>query len=259
MRQALSSRSYAQKNLEAPVDRYLLPRENRLAAVRQHPAILIPTIATALGGVAVALAVNGFSDQDALSQIVTWIVAGFFMGRLVVTILRWAVTYVVITSERFMITNGIFARRVQSIAIDDLRQMTFERSFFGRLVGYGTFIIDSGISQLVMDGMPYSEQLYFVVTGQVFSDSSGRAFYDGQNADVEAFEGEDYDTFTLDDLDDAPVTDKSRVFSLIRAPKRIRPQAASASEVDGSTAEEVASEGEGTSAAQAENSEDDEL
>ena len=79
--------------------------------------------------------------------------------------------------------------------------MTFERSFFGRLVGYGTFIIDSGISQLVMDGMPYSEQLYLVVTGQVFPAAGGRLSDDGQDADVEP-DDEDYDTVMLDGLDD---------------------------------------------------------
>lgn len=201
MRLATINQSSAQDNLRSSVDKYLLPREIRLAAVRQHPAILIPAFATALGGLAAALAVNGFADQYALSQIVTWVLAGFFMSRLVVTFLRWAVSYVVVTSDRFMIINGVFVRRVQSIAIDDLRQMTFERSFFGRLVGYGTFIIDSGISQLVMDGMPYSEQLYLVVTGQVFPAAGGRLSDDGQDADVEP-DDEDYDTVMLDGLDE---------------------------------------------------------
>lgn len=77
MRLATSNQSFAQDNLQSSVDKYLLPREIQLAAVRQHPAILIPAFATALGGLAVALAVNGFSDQYALSQIVTWVVAGY--------------------------------------------------------------------------------------------------------------------------------------------------------------------------------------
>ena len=230
--QAMSSRSPASRHDQAAVDKYLLPREVRIAAVRQHPAILVPAFATAFGGLAAALAVNGFADHDGLSQIAAWIVAAFFIGRLAITVGRWRVSYAVITDERFLIITGVFSRRVQSMGIDALGQMIFERSFFGRLArygtfflarfsarltgygafgrpaGYGTFIIDSGISQLAMDGVPYSEEFYLAVTDLLFS---GREEdYDNFTSDNN-FMSNNYNYDDFDDpfiLDDAPTPER---------------------------------------------------
>ena len=54
--------------------------------------------------------------------------------------------------------------------------MTFERSFLGRLLGYGTFILESaGQDQALsrVDHIPYPEQLYLEVCALIFPQKDG--------------------------------------------------------------------------------------
>ena len=49
--------------------------------------------------------------------------------------------------------------------------MTFQRSFLGRMLGYGTFILESaGQDQALstVDHIPYPEQLYLEVCALIF-------------------------------------------------------------------------------------------
>jgi hypothetical protein len=51
--------------------------------------------------------------------------------------------------------------------------MSFQRSSFGRILGYGEFIVESaGQDQALshVDHLPYPEQLYLEVCGLIFKD-----------------------------------------------------------------------------------------
>jgi hypothetical protein len=165
----------------------------------------MPSLAVTAGGFFVALAVSSI-PFGAGTRITVWVLAGLLTGRSLVTVLRWAVNYLVITSERVLLTTGTWARSVVGVPITELSQFTFYRSFFGRTVGYGTFVVESGITRLAIDCIPYPEQLFLIVcayrfprAGAVLANDGYTS--DGYTSDSDAYDDADDDTYVLDGPD----------------------------------------------------------
>ena len=97
------------------------------------------------------------------------------LANLIWKAVNWAVDYFVITSVRILLTSGLFTRSVAMMPLSKVTDMSFHRSFAGRLLGYGDFVVESaGQDQALrrIDHIPYPEQLYLVVCGRIFKDSS---------------------------------------------------------------------------------------
>jgi membrane protein YdbS with pleckstrin-like domain len=156
------------------IDKYLLPREVQVATVRQHPAVLIPASALTLGGLLVA----GILSATVLRGIpaaVIWVAWLVLLLRLVWKVMNWAVGYFVVTSERLLLTRGFLTRRVNMMPLTKVTDMSFKRSFPGRLLGYGEFIVESaGQDQALrnVEFIPYPEQLYLLICGMLFPSSA---------------------------------------------------------------------------------------
>ncbi|HUZ54325.1 MAG TPA: PH domain-containing protein [Streptosporangiaceae bacterium] len=203
------SRTMATKNEPAEVDRYLLPREVRVATVRRHPAVLLVPSAQAVAGLLVAFVLTAtiLRGHGALLIWIVWGLWGVLMVRLVWEAVNWAVDYFVITSERILLTSGVFTRSVAMMPLSKVTDMSFHRSFAGRLLGYGEFVIESaGQDQALrkIDHIPYPEQLYLVVCGRIFKDAA----VEEEEFDDEAGIGEHLDplpedTFVLGGPDDS--------------------------------------------------------
>ncbi len=199
----------ATKNEPAEVDRYLLPREVRVATVRRHPAVLLAPSAQAVAGLLVAFVLTAtlLRGHGALLIWIVWGLWGVLMVRLVWEAVNWAVDYFVITSERILLTSGVFTRSVAMMPLSKVTDMSFHRSFAGRLLGYGEFVVESaGQDQALrkIDHIPYPEQLYLVVCGRIFKDAA----VEEEEFDDEAGIGEHLDplpedTFVLGGPDDS--------------------------------------------------------
>ena len=64
-------------------------------------------------------------------------------------------------------------RNVNMMPLAKVTDMTFQRSAWGRILGYGKFILESaGQDQALtnVDYLPYPEQLYLEVCGLIFKD-----------------------------------------------------------------------------------------
>jgi uncharacterized membrane protein YdbT with pleckstrin-like domain len=171
------SRTMATKNEPAGVDRYLLPREERVATVRRHPAVLLVPSAQAVAGLLVAFVLTAtvLRGHGALLIWIVWGLWAVLMLRLVWEAVNWAVDYFVITSERILLTSGVFTRSVAMMPLSKVTDMSFHRTFAGRLLGYGEFVVESaGQDQALrnIDHIPYPEQLYRVVCGRIFKDAA---------------------------------------------------------------------------------------
>lgn len=156
----------------AAVSKYLLPREVQVATVRQHPAVLLPVGAQALGGLLVAgvLSVTILRHQSLLLAII-WIAWGVLLLRLLWKAINWAVDYFVITSQRLIMTTGVLTRKVAMMPMSKVTDMSFRRSFGGRILGYGELIVESAGQNQALDRVPYipyPEQLYLLVCGILF-------------------------------------------------------------------------------------------
>jgi membrane protein YdbS with pleckstrin-like domain len=170
------SRAAATKNQQAAVDKYLLPREVRVATVRRHPAVLLVPSAQAVGGLLAAAVLSAtLLRHQALFIGIVWAGWAVLMINLIWDAINWAVDYFVITSERILLTSGVFTRSVAMMPLSKVTDMSFRRSFGGRLLGYGEFVVESaGQDQALrrIDHIPYPEQLYLVVCGRIFKNSA---------------------------------------------------------------------------------------
>ena len=170
------SRVASTKNEQAAVDKYLLPREVRVATVRRHPAVLLAPSAQAVGGLLAAAVLSAtILRGHTLLAAIAWVGWGVLMARLIWDAVNWAVDYFVITSDRILLTSGVFTRSVNMMPLSKVTDMSFHRSFAGRLLGYGEFVVESaGKDQALrkIDHIPYPEQLYLVVCGRIFKDAA---------------------------------------------------------------------------------------
>jgi membrane protein YdbS with pleckstrin-like domain len=156
------------------INKYLLPREVQVATVRQHPAVLISPSAQALGGLLLAGIVTATLVHGLLAKIIwaAWLV--LFL-RLVWKTINWSVDYFVVTSERMLLTTGVLTRKVNMMPLTKVTDMSFKRTFPGRLLGYGEFIVESaGQDQALrnVEFIPYPEQLYLLICGMLFPSSA---------------------------------------------------------------------------------------
>jgi len=154
------------------VDRYLLPHEQEVITVRKHPAVLLAPVAWAVVGLALAaLLTETVLRHDSGLTWIIWAAWGIVFLRFLWAAVNWGVDYFVVTSHRFIETSGLLSRKVAMMPLVKVTDMTFERSFLGRMLGYGTFILESaGQDQALskVDHIPYPEQLYLEVCSLIF-------------------------------------------------------------------------------------------
>jgi len=155
------------------VERHLLPHERQVLTVRFHPAVLIKPVAISLGALAVALLVS-MAPVGGAVRLVVWIAFLGVLAYLGVQIWAWLEDYFVVTSQRLLLTTGIVTRTVNMMPLGKVTDMSFRRSAWGRVLGYGEFVVESaGQDQALRNirHLPYPEQLYLEVCGLIFKDS----------------------------------------------------------------------------------------
>jgi uncharacterized membrane protein YdbT with pleckstrin-like domain len=157
------------------VERHLLPHEKQVLTVRFHPAVLIKPVAITLLGLAVALGVSVL-PVIVTAKLVVWLAFLCLLGYLGVQVWAWLEDYFVVTSQRLLLTTGLVNRTVNMMPLTKVTDMSFKRSAWGRILGYGEFVVESaGQDQALrrIRNLPYPEQLYLEVCGLIFKDGSG--------------------------------------------------------------------------------------
>ena len=163
------------ETVPASIYRVLLPHERRVITVRFHPAVLIKPVALALAGLAVAgllSTIARLDNTDAL--VVIWLLWLILLIHLLYKIYVWLEDYFVVTSQRLLLATGVITKEVKMMPLSKVTDMSFNRSAMGRLLGYGTFVVESaGQDQALrtIDHLPYPEQLYLEVCGLIFKDT----------------------------------------------------------------------------------------
>ncbi|HEY1820496.1 MAG TPA: PH domain-containing protein [Trebonia sp.] len=161
------------ETVPAAIYRVLLPHERRVITVRFHPAILIRPVAETLGGLALAGLLSTIAHLGSTLLLIIWLAWLVLVIRLLFRIYEWLEDYFVVTSQRLLLAEGVFKKTVNMMPLGKVTDMRFERSATARLLGYGTFIVESaGQDQALskIDHLPYPEQLYLEVCGLIFKD-----------------------------------------------------------------------------------------
>lgn len=161
------------ETVPAAIYKVLLPHERRVITVRFHPAVLIRPVAETLGGLALAGLISTIVHLDNTVLLVIWLAWLLLVIRLLFRIYEWLEEYFVVTSQRLLLAEGVFKKTVNMMPLSKVTDMRFERSASGRLLGFGTFIVESAGQEQALhrvDHLPYPEQLYIEVCGLIFKD-----------------------------------------------------------------------------------------
>ena len=155
------------------IDEYLLPTERRVIRVRQHWAVMMRHLTeTALFLLLVVVGQRLLQGNVILDN------AAFYLGlvavlRFTVLTVLWWIERIVITDKRVMLAEGIIVHNVGMMPLSKVTDLTFRRSFGGRLFGYGTLIVESaGQIQALnkISYMPRPEEIYEALSELVFGE-----------------------------------------------------------------------------------------
>ena len=153
------------------LSRYLLQTEVAEVIVRRHWASQFRTIAIYLGVTVAALWLLDLLPNNQVISLVCGIAlvgsAGWFIWRM----FDWRSERFVITDKRVLLVNGLLTRRVAIMPLSKVTDLTYERTVGGRLLGYGTFVMESAGHHQAMsriEYLPMPDQLYKRVSGLLF-------------------------------------------------------------------------------------------
>jgi membrane protein YdbS with pleckstrin-like domain len=160
-------------------DEYLLDTERRVIRVRMHWACLAWEIFETVALLAVAVMVSYLLPPSMwLVQNILWYAALFVLLRFTYAVLSWWVERIVVTDKRMMMTTGIITTKVLMMPIGKVTDLTYERPLVGRVLGYGTMIVESaGQIQALnrLEYLPKAEQVYDAISELVFGDKDAQA------------------------------------------------------------------------------------
>jgi membrane protein YdbS with pleckstrin-like domain len=154
------------------IERYLLPTERRVIAVRRHWARLGEPSFSALAGL-VAL----FWIYHVLPQHVPVVPKLLMVGWLVLAVralwhlLEWREDLFVVTDRRFLVRSGLITQRVSMMPLVKVTDLSFTRPPLGRLFGYGEIVIESAGQDQPMrriQHLPNPDALYLEICDLLF-------------------------------------------------------------------------------------------
>jgi len=172
------------------IDEYLLPTERRVIRVRQHWAVMLKNVlqtgAFLLLMVLVERNVPDSAECVALSERnedlplscaivdnLTFYLALVAVLRFTVMTILWWIERIVITDKRVMLAQGIIVHSVGMMPLGKVTDLTFQRTLGGRMLGYGTLVVESaGQIQALnqIDYMPRPEEVYEALSELVFGE-----------------------------------------------------------------------------------------
>ena len=155
------------------VDEYLLPTERRVIRVRQHWAYMWANVFQTALFLLLMVAVQRYLPGGVLVDNITFYLALVAVCRFTILTILWWIERIVITDKRVMLAEGFIVHKVGMMPLSKVTDLTFERSIGGRMLGYGTLIVESaGQIQALnrIDYMPRPEEVYEALSELVFGE-----------------------------------------------------------------------------------------
>jgi uncharacterized membrane protein YdbT with pleckstrin-like domain len=154
------------------INSFLLPTERIEIQVRRHWAEMFWPAVSVFVGLVVALLLDTVMPLAQPVRIIMWLswvaLLVFFIWRIV----DWHLDWFVVTDKRFVRAWGVLTRQVGMMPLTRVTDMRYERSFLGRVLGYGTFVLESAGQEQALSRIPFlpePDQLYREVCELLFN------------------------------------------------------------------------------------------
>lgn len=124
--------------------KYLLPGETPVAEIRHHRIVLAKPFGIALAVLALVVWLDvSVSDANAGILGYAWWIWFAVVGWAAWKWIEWRHTRVVATTKRIVLFEGWINHKVSMMPLKKVTDMAYERSVLGRILGYGTFVLES--------------------------------------------------------------------------------------------------------------------
>jgi hypothetical protein len=155
------------------IDEYLLPTERRVIRVRQHWAVMAKDLILTGLFLLLMVALQTVLPSSVVIDNLTFYLSLAAVIRFTVKTILWWIERIVITDKRVMLAQGIITHRVGMMPLSKVTDLTFERTLNGRMLGYGTIIVESaGQIQALnkINYMPRPEEIYEALSELIFGE-----------------------------------------------------------------------------------------
>lgn len=155
------------------VSRYLFPTERYRGEWKRHWIHLTTPLLIGTGVTFLLGYLSGFlakRNVDAMTTIVVLIWFGV-MGWVAWKVADWYFDRFILTNKRVMVVSGIITRKVAMMPLLRVTDMKYEQSPLGRLLRYGTFVLESaGQDQALREivHLPDPNELYLRVVEEMY-------------------------------------------------------------------------------------------
>ncbi|MBA2426320.1 MAG: PH domain-containing protein [Actinobacteria bacterium] len=156
-----------------PGARYLAESESLVLNVRRHWSLLLRPGSQALG-LLILLSLlglvtspgDGSTPLDTLAGLVAVVIVARFLWKA----WEWWAERIVVTNHRIFEISGLLTRKVASMPLTKVTDMTYRRSVGGRLLGYGELVVESAGQDQALGHiyhLPRPDDFYRTVTSLV--------------------------------------------------------------------------------------------
>src|SRR3954454_19865168 len=167
---------YAGHRARKDVAKSLLEGEEPIIATRRHWAVLLwPTAKALLVLVLGGWLLSAGRDLPLIRGLGLLIVlAG--LGYLALRLAEWHMRHFIVSPRRMLLTSGVIARTVTLLPRRRITDLTWQETFGGQLLGYGTFRIESAGQDQALSRvtfLPHAGDLYRKITELPFPGDIG--------------------------------------------------------------------------------------
>ncbi|MDO5711955.1 MAG: PH domain-containing protein [Micrococcales bacterium] len=177
-----------ERNLDH-LERYLLKGEHIVVAVHRHWATVAEPVALAVVGLALASWLSAtVHGRGAAFGDLGWWLSFALLGRALFYLWEWRREWFIATDRRLLLIYGFIVRKVDMMPLGKVTDMTYHRSVAGRLLGYGTFVLESAGQDQALSRLyfiPKPDATYKSIIAQIFHRKGDEAV-DSQTDDYAA-------------------------------------------------------------------------
>lgn len=162
------------------VRRYLFPTEKFRGEWRRHWIQLVKRLSIGVVATLVLGYLAGYfaSKQQPLALTALVIIWLLIMGWVLWDVVEWYYDRFILTNKRVMLIEGVISRNVAMMPLSRVTDMKYTQSPLGRVLGYGTFELESaGQEQALRNvpNLPNPTDLYLQVVEEMYEPEASEA------------------------------------------------------------------------------------